>query len=1292
MKVNSNKTKRYYLGLDVGIGSVGWAILGEENKVKRTPEGEWGSVGWAILGEENGGHWLEDFGVRLFSIPEDPKNKKSFAEKRRELRGKRRLLNRWHCRRKDLKKCFFAIFFDKQLEKDFENFTKKPTNLLENYDETIFFNPYVIRYRALNDKIDLVELLCVLLHLSKYRGYKEFYLDDKFEEKDEEAKKTQAAVGEAKKLFAKNNYRSVAEMMIKNEKFRHSQHKNLLSAHNHNPDKEYKNKEEIKKNHKHFIFPRKLLEEETQKILEKQSEYYPQLKKRIPYLLHESGKPETKEFTAQEVIKKIIFRQRDFEDGPTKRKPRSQEEKEIAHWKKYNRNITSKSFTEAAGYCQYFPDKKRGWRCSLIYCFFQFINEFSKIGGLEEKELGELEKVKEVHRKVFDWLISFPGYQPKTFNRGERENNEKRGTFRKQLEKFLDNLVGKGNYSFPKGTFSQEKGIKFRTEFLDYLKENNNFYSTLWKTYPSQFYLKYEDYQKTVFYQIGEIIFENITEKRRKKALDNLTKKYSLEPFQGCLTRLEKYDGKRSPTAVSFPYMVETIKAFLEGKKYGEFQAEKKKELEKKLEDGKSGNENKRMWTPWMHPDLVRNPVVFRSFNQARKVLKNLFLNYPQGFVAINIETGRDLWNSEEERSKIERKNQDRAKEKEEIVQKLRDNNSDILINEENIKRYRLWEDQNEKLWLRGKRKKKPTIKETTNPGGICLYCSKEIDVWKLKDTQIDHIVPQSKWANDSFNNLTLTHSECNQIKGENLPFNFFQKYKTNKEWLSFKKKVDNLYKTRNPFKHKFLTLGEKEGWEGELEDFVSRNLNDTRTIATYLKKYVQNELGKKSEHQKTVVQSIKGSITSYFRKQLLQCKVGEKWEVSPFYYKDQLRSLTPYHHAIDAMVLAHFKSRSYVQLLEDLTKINQSKLKFKKQKINQEQLDSLGQEISKKWKRPEWELKKHDLFDESKNAVKTLENIIQRKEINVSNFFPIPNLKNVIEKRIPVKLEKLEKEPDWDQKENKEVKKIVIEVKSVLTESEYYEKVKGMKGNIHYPYISYVSDQKVKKETIASEQAGRSKRGIKMLSDICEKLALPRNISLSKLVAKIGLEKLNSEYGKEYNFMVTKKEENNYTIWDSSKYAGLGIKNDGGAERIKNIDLFRKKEKGVRNWLTENYKSLVRPYEVFTFNYSKDLESELVKLVGLPLIYTGTTGDRISSINIVGLVYDKKENLQNIYPEHGDKIIKVSNAINRQQKENKDESIRYSVNQLGTKEKTIKKISSSIKLLKIDILGKKMK
>jgi hypothetical protein len=269
----------------------------------------------------------------------------------------------------------------------------------------------------------------------------------------------------------------------------------------------------------------------------------------------------------------------------------------------------------------------------------------------------------------------------------------------------------------------------------------------------------------------------------------------------------------------------------------------------------------------------------------------------------------------------------------------------------------------------------------------------------------------------------------------------------------------------------------------------------------------------------------------------------------------------------------------------------------------------------------------------------------------------------------------------------------IIIEVKGVLNEKEYNERIrsslgdKEKEGKIHYPYISYVSDHKIKKDFIASERVGYRKKGEKILLDICEKLRnkekldLPKNISLSKLVEKIELEKLNSEYGKKYNFIVVKKGENNYTVWDTSKYdAGFGIRNDDRTERIKNIDLLMKNKNGDRKWLIKNYKQVIRPYDIFTLNYPENSKSKLVRLNDVPLIYTGTSGGAGTKyysidVNVVGLVRVNKENLQIIYPEHSDKIIRVKNKVNS----------------LGGKI-SIEKVSSSIKLLKIDILGRRKK
>ena len=54
--------------------------------------------------------------------------------------------------------------------------------------------------------------------------------------------------------------------------------------------------------------------------------------------------------------------------------------------------------------------------------------------------------------------------------------------------------------------------------------------------------------------------------------------------------------------------------------------------------------------------------------------------------------------------------------------------------------------------------------------------------------------------------------------------------------------------------------------------------------------------------------------------------------------------------------------------------------------------------------------------------------------------------------------------------------------------------------------------------------------------------------------------------------------------------------------------------------------------------------------------------------------------------------LTSLSLAQSEVEKENKNKLIRYSLNQLGTGRKPINKISPSIKPLKIDVLGKKVK
>ena len=134
---------RYRIGLDIGIASVGWGIVDEENKII-------------------------DAGVRLF-----PEAKSDENQKRRARRSARRLLRRRLHRLERLKKLLFEYKIIDNIDYDF--YTNETT-------------PYKLRKKALYEKISDKELAVVLFHLVKRRGIQEFSLDNTSDKDDESTK------------------------------------------------------------------------------------------------------------------------------------------------------------------------------------------------------------------------------------------------------------------------------------------------------------------------------------------------------------------------------------------------------------------------------------------------------------------------------------------------------------------------------------------------------------------------------------------------------------------------------------------------------------------------------------------------------------------------------------------------------------------------------------------------------------------------------------------------------------------------------------------------------------------------------------------------------------------------------------------------------------------------------------------------------------------------------------------------------------------------------------------------
>lgn len=173
----------YGIGLDIGIGSVGWAILALDHE-----ENPWGII---------------DLGSRIFDVAEQPKTGASLALPRRQARSMRRRLRRHRHRLERIKRLLTSsqLVSGEQLD-----------SLYEGQLEDI----YELRVRALDEKLSNEELARVLLHLAKRRGFKS---NRKADATSEEAGALKKAISLNQAAMDENHYRTVGEMFYKDPRY-----------------------------------------------------------------------------------------------------------------------------------------------------------------------------------------------------------------------------------------------------------------------------------------------------------------------------------------------------------------------------------------------------------------------------------------------------------------------------------------------------------------------------------------------------------------------------------------------------------------------------------------------------------------------------------------------------------------------------------------------------------------------------------------------------------------------------------------------------------------------------------------------------------------------------------------------------------------------------------------------------------------------------------------------------------------------------------------------------------------
>ncbi len=260
-------------------------------------------------------------------------------------------------------------------------------------------------------------------------------------------------------------------------------------------------------------------------------------------------------------------------------------------------------------------------------------------------------------------------------------------------------------------------------------------------------------------------------------------------------------------------------------------------------------------------PPEVTNPVVRQALYELRKVVNSILRKYGKP-ARIHLELARNASVSAEERQKMSQRMREREAERDQAATAIRQYG--IKVSREAIDRYLLWEEQK----------------------GECIYTGEAIGVAKLfsGEVDVDHILPYSRCLDDSFANKALCLTRANREKRNQTPY----------EWLAERSPEQYetvLQRARKLDYRKYRRFMQREL---ELDQFIERQLNDTRYISRCALEYLRT-LFVEPHH----VHCPKGSHTETFR---------WLWHLNPLLHEekhDRKNRADHRHHAIDAVVIA---------------------------------------------------------------------------------------------------------------------------------------------------------------------------------------------------------------------------------------------------------------------------------------------------------------------------------------------------------------------------------------------------
>ena len=176
------------LGLDIGIGSCGWAVI-EPEKVDVT------------TGEVTDELAIVACGARCFEVPEEPGSKKLKNEQRRMARGQRRVTRRRRQRLREIRRLLTASGLH------------LPGGIGAGHPSDLTWQ---LRREGLDRQLAGDEWARVLIHLAKHRGFKSVSKREGLDNKSDAGKALQ---GIAKLQLAAAGYRTLGEALASSPEF-----------------------------------------------------------------------------------------------------------------------------------------------------------------------------------------------------------------------------------------------------------------------------------------------------------------------------------------------------------------------------------------------------------------------------------------------------------------------------------------------------------------------------------------------------------------------------------------------------------------------------------------------------------------------------------------------------------------------------------------------------------------------------------------------------------------------------------------------------------------------------------------------------------------------------------------------------------------------------------------------------------------------------------------------------------------------------------------------------------------